>query len=175
MRSLDSDSMRENVAHSRGSGAFAQSQGAPTEEGAQQVVLEFLTFRLADDNYGIPVERVREIVRLRPITPVPRLPRAILGALALRGEIVQVVDLRIRLSLAEQEPGRASRLIILHGDDDRVTALLVDAVAEVLRVSDESLRPAQGASGSFVQQLAVRGTTFVSIIDVERVLDLDAQ
>jgi purine-binding chemotaxis protein CheW len=164
------DSTRERVA----SHPTPATSPAATEEGAEQVPSEFLAFRLAEDSYALPVERVREIVRLRPITPVPRLPEAILGALALRGEIVQVVDLRIRLGLAQQEPNRSSRLIILHGDDDRVAALLVDAVAEVLRVSDENLRPSQGSSSGYVRELAVRGTDFVSIIDVERVLDLDA-
>ena len=168
------DSTRDAVDLRRNSAAYAPSSNTSADEGAQQLLREFLTFRLADDNYGLPVERVREIVRLRPITPVPRLPKAILGALALRGEIVQVVDLRIRLGLAQQEATRSSRLIILHGDDDRVAALLVDAVAEVLRVSDEFLRPTQGGSSGFVSELAVRGTDFVSIIDAERVLDLDA-
>ena len=154
--------------------ALARASGQEAES-ANEVLLELLTLRLADDTYAVPVERVREIIRLRPITPVPRVPKVILGAVALRGEIVQVVDVRIRLGLARREATRENRLIILHGDDDRVSALLVDSVNEVLRVSAESLRPAQGASSGFVSELVVRGTEFVSIIDVERVLDLDAE
>ena len=145
------------------------------EETEQAVVLDLLVLQLGDEPYAVPVERVREIVRLRPITPVPRVPKAVLGAVALRGEVVQVVDLRVRLALEERESTRESRLIILHGDDDRGAALLVDSVRGVLRVPGESLRPAEGAADGFVSELALRGAEFVSILDIERILDLDAE
>ena len=108
--------------------ALARSTARGAEDLEPEVVLELLCFRLADGTYALPVERVREIVRLRPVTHVPRVPEAILGAVALRGEIVLVVDLRARLGLARSEATREGRLIILHGAGDRVTALLVDAV-----------------------------------------------
>jgi purine-binding chemotaxis protein CheW len=146
-----------------------------SEETEQAVVLDLLVLQLGDESYAVPVERVREIVRLRPITPVPRVPKAVLGAVALRGEVVQVVDLRVRLALEERESTRESRLIILHGDDDRVAALLVDSVCDVLRVPEESLRPAEGAADGCVSELALRGAEFVSILDIERILDLDAE
>jgi purine-binding chemotaxis protein CheW len=139
-----------------------------------ELLRELLTFRLADSPYAIPVERVREIVRLREITPMPRVPRAVLGVIALRGEIVQVVDLRMRLGLSTAEPGRASRVIVLHGDDDRVTGVLVDAVQEVLRVMEDAIRPASAGENAAVSELVTRGEEFVSIIDLDRVLDLDA-
>lgn len=155
--------------------ALARSTARGAEELEQDVVLELLCFRLADGTYALPVERVREIVRLRPVTPVPRVPEAILGAVALRGEIVLVVDLRVRLGLARPEATREARLIVLHGADDRVAALLVDAVRDVLRVSEESLQSPQDSSGGFVRELALRGDDFVSIVDVDRVLDFDAE
>ncbi len=138
-----------------------------------ELLRELLTFRLADSPYAIPVERVREIVRLRGITPMPRVPSAVLGVIALRGEIVQVVDLRMRLGLATTEPGRASRVIVLHGDDDRVTGVLVDAVQEVLRVMEDAIRPASAGENASVSELVTRGEEFVSIIDLDRVLDID--
>ena len=137
------------------------------------MLLELLTFRLADDTYAVPVERVREIVRQRPITPVPRVPVEILGVVALRGDIVQVVDLRARLGLEEGEAAAENRLIILHGDDNSDTALLVDSVRDVLHVAEGSLRATQ-TSGGFVSELALRDAEFVSIIDIERVLNFDA-
>jgi len=154
--------------------ARAASGGPQSREDAT-LLREFLTFQLAGDPYAVPVERVREIVRLRPITPIPRVPEALRGVISLRGEVIEVVDLRLRLGLTPTEPTRASRIIVLHGEDGRMSGLLVDAVTDVLRVTEEAIRTdGQGESGR-VGALCVRGDQFVSVLDFERVLDLAGQ
>ncbi len=135
---------------------------------------ELLSFRLGESPYAIPVERVREIVRMREITIVPRMPSWVLGVVALRGEVVQVVDLRMRLGLAPCEPSRRSRIIVLHGDDEAVTAILVDAVEAVLRIPEDSVSPASGSELGAVTELCEHGGEFVSLIDVDRVLEFCA-
>ena len=135
---------------------------------------QLLTFVLDGAPYALPVERVREIVRIRPITPMPRVPADVRGVISLRGEIVQVVDLRRRLSLEPVEPGRRSRIIVVHGGDGRVAGLLVDAVTEVLSVDEAALRGASSESGA-VDSLCVRGDEFVSLVDLDRVLAVDGQ
>lgn len=153
--------------------ALAREAAARREASVSEELQQLLTFRLDDSPYALPVERVREIVRIRPITPVPRVPVDVRGVISLRGEIVQVVDLRRRLGLATREPGRSSRIIVVHGGDGRVAGLLVDAVREVLSVSDEALRPASGDVGA-VETLCVRGEEFISVVDLDRVLAVDA-
>jgi purine-binding chemotaxis protein CheW len=138
---------------------------------APLVLRELLVFVLGESQYSIPVERVREIVRMRAITPVPRVPTEVRGVIALRGEVVQVVDLRMRLGLPAPEAGRRTRIIVLHGDDDRVTGILVDAVREVVRVPEDDVRPATGAEASAVSELFLAEEDFVSILDLDRVLD----
>ncbi len=133
---------------------------------------ELLAFRLADESYAIPVEQVREIVRMRPLTPVPRVPKEVIGVVSLRGEIVEVVDLRIRLGLASHRPVRRTRIIVLHGDAGKVTGLLVDEVTKVLRVSEAELKPATSSETDVVYALHRRGDEFISLMDVHRVLEL---
>ena len=149
----------------------AASGGASRDEAT--LLREFLTFSLAGDPYAVPVERVREIVRMRPVTPIPRVPAALRGVISLRGEIVQVIDLRLRLGLDAATPTRASRIIVLHGEDGRMTGLLVDAVTDVLRVTDEAIRSDGQGDAGHVAMLCVRGDQFVSVLDFDRVLDLD--
>lgn len=135
---------------------------------------EFVTFQLDGDSYALPIEAVREIVRLRPITPVPRVPAPIRGVISLRGEVVQVLDLRLRLGLSLQEPTRATRVMVLHGEDGAVTGLLVDSVRDVLRIPEEQMRSAAGGDNETVAALLVRGDEFVSLLDIDRVLALEA-
>jgi purine-binding chemotaxis protein CheW len=143
---------------------------------AEQVELrQLLCFVLDGSPYAVPVERVREIVRVRPIIPVPRVPADVRGVISLRGEILEVVDLRLRLRLHAAEVGRSSRIVVVHAADGGVAGLLVDGVAEVLSVSEDSLRTAAPAEGANVETLCVRGDRFVSLVDLDRVLKFDAQ
>jgi purine-binding chemotaxis protein CheW len=139
-------------------------------EGTVQVLRELLVFGLDGAAYAVPVERVREIVRMRELTTIPRAPGWLLGVVALRGEVVEVVDLRRRLGLGASTPDRSNRIIVLHGDADRVTGLLVDSVSEVYRIIDDEVLPAQGLDVTSVSEVCPRGEEFVSILDVERVL-----
>jgi purine-binding chemotaxis protein CheW len=143
------------------------------EESKPERIREFLSFGLAGATYAIPVERVREIIRLREVTPMPRVPACITGVVALRGDIVQVVDMRIRLALEMGAPTRRSRIIVLHGDNDRVTGIAVDSVQEVLRVNEEEIDTVPTLPSGVVSELCKRGDEFVSIVDLDSMLALD--
>jgi len=136
---------------------------------------ELLRLEVAGDVYAVPVERVREIVGLPPVTKVPRGPRALHGVISLRGEIFEVIDLRLRLGLPAAQPSRRSRILVLHADDGRAAGLLVDGVTQVLRVAEETLRPPASGASRFVAGLCRHGQRFVSLLDLDRVMDLDAE
>jgi purine-binding chemotaxis protein CheW len=144
-------------------------------DGESVAMRQLLCFLLDGSPYAVPVERVREIVRVRPIIPVPRVPAHVRGVISLRGEILQVVDLRLRLDLRAAETGRSSRIVVAHAADGEVAGLLVDGVSEVLSVPEAALRPAAAGEAGNVETLCVRGDRFVSLIDLDRVLKFDAQ
>lgn len=137
-------------------------------------VRQLLTFVLDGSPYAVPVERVREIVRVRPVTPVPRVPSDVCGVISLRGEILEVIDLRLRLRLRAGPSERASRIIVVHAADGGAAGLLVDGVTDVLSVPEDALRAA-GPESENVETLCVRGDRFISLIDLDRVLRFDAQ
>ena len=110
---------------------------------------------------------------MRPITPVPRVPAEVLGVISLRGEIIQVIDLRRRLGLTPEEAGRRSRIVVLHGEDEIAAGLLVDRVTDVLRVPRSKLRESCRGESEMVAELCASEGRFVSIIDLDRVLDCD--
>ena len=139
---------------------------APGEE-----MRQLLVFQVADASYALPVECVREIVRQRATTPIPRAPEDVCGVISLRGEILQVIDLRRRIGLEPSAPTRRARIVVVQAEDSGVAGLLVDGVREVLRTGQSSLQ-LQGGGDGMVAGLVRRGDAFVSLIDLERVLDL---
>jgi len=152
--------------------ARAALRTGPSEE--VELLHELLAFEVGDTPYAVPIERVREILRMRPITPVPRVPDVVRGVISIRGEVVEVIDLRRRLGLPPVEPDRRTRIIVIHGFDGRVTGCMVDRVQEVLRVPEGALRPAAEADAQNVLGLCKRGDRFVSMLDLDQVLDLGA-
>jgi purine-binding chemotaxis protein CheW len=105
------------------------STGAPSLAG------KYLCFRLGGEEYGVGILRVREILALQPITPLPRMPEHVRGVINLRGRILPVVDLRTMLGLA-QTPASATTCIVVIDAPQRSSntriGFLVDAVREVL-------------------------------------------
>ena len=154
---------------------LARSAANRTDEAeADEELLQLLTFELDGAAYAIPVDRVREVVRMRPVTPIPRVSKNVRGVISLRGEIIQVVDLRRRLSLEPIEPTRRTRIIVAHHSDGQLAAMLVDDVREVMRVAADTIRPVTASDSGAIEALCARGDEFVSIIELDRVLTFDA-
>ncbi len=133
-----------------------------------------LVFALDATLYALPVEQVREIVRKRPITPVPRLPAEVLGVISLRGQILQVIDPRARLGLTASRPGAPAKIVVAHDGEGRVAGILVDSVEEVVTVDEEGWCEAPGGQGSAVLGLSRHRGRFVSVLDPDRLMDADA-
>jgi len=151
----------------------AQAWSSDVDETDQEVLRELLVFELDGCAYAIAVERIREIVRMRELTFLPRSPDWILGVVALRGEVVEVVDLGRRLGLVGREPDRTSRIIVLHGDHERVTGILVDSVSEVFRVPEQDIMPAQSLDIGALSEVCRREDEFISILDPELALGFE--
>lgn len=131
---------------------------------------ELLVVEAAGSPYAIAVERVREIVRLATITRVPRAPVWLAGVVALRGEIVEVVDLRRRIGLPDASVTRSSRIVVIHGEDAGVAGILVDAVKGVLRAPEHDVLPTDGRDFRTVVEMVRTADGFVGVLDLERVV-----
>lgn len=108
---------------------------------------EFLTFRLGEEEFGVPIDQVREVLRAPPITEVPRAPAHVLGVVTVRGEIVAVIDARRRLGLGGADAA-AGRIVIVDAGDGPL-GLVVDTVANVVRLPRSSIEPCpQGISAA---------------------------
>jgi purine-binding chemotaxis protein CheW len=107
-------------------------------ESERQEELTFLGFFLDKWEYGLPIEIVREIIRMVEITPIPETPTFLAGVIDLRGEIVSIVDLRRRLGLAPKEYS-LSTPIIISDISGHTTGIIVDQVSEVLTATKSQI------------------------------------
>lgn len=105
----------------------------------------FLTFRLADEVYGVPILNVREIIELQEISPVPRASPWVRGVVNLRGRVLPVLDPKVRFGIGEVEASDLTVIIVLQSEDGRPFGVLVDEVLEVLRLEDDQISVAGAA------------------------------
>ena len=138
---------------------------------------QYLSFFLGGQEYATDILRVQEIKGWDTVTRVPYSPNYILGVINLRGAIVPVVDLRVRLALESASFDSATVVIVVRvaGErGERIVGLVVDAVSDVYSFSDENIQPPPEAVGSldqmFVLGLAKHEDKLVIILDIERLV-----
>ncbi|WP_348686286.1 chemotaxis protein CheW, partial [Rheinheimera aquimaris] len=133
-------------------------QSAKNSEAAD-TVLQWVTFKLQEETYGINVMQVQEVLRYTEIAPVPGSPDYVLGIINLRGNVVTVIDTRSRFGLEPAEVTENSRIVIIEAEK-QVIGILVDSVAEVvyLKSSEIDTAPNVGTeeSARFIQGVSNR-------------------
>lgn len=137
------------------------------------IMLQWVTFRLEEELYGINVMQVQEVLRHTEIAPVPGAPDYVLGIINLRGNVVTVIDTRRRFALMDREIDDNTRIVIIEVDG-QVVGLLVDSVAEVvyLRESEIEKAPEVGndESSKYIQGVVTRDTGLLILVDVNKLL-----
>jgi purine-binding chemotaxis protein CheW len=115
-------------------------------------VREFLAFVLSGELYGVELARIREIVSPPPITPIPRASREVLGVCSVRGLLVTVMDLRMKLRLEVLPATRRTRILLAESGSGEVVGLLVDEVRQVMRLTEPQVELATTALGGDVSE-----------------------
>lgn len=137
---------------------------------------QFLTFSLAGGDYGIGILQVKEILQYEALTQVPSIPDAIRGVINLRGAVVPVIDLAVKLGLPKTHIAKQSCILIVEislGDGGvTVAGIIADAVKEVLELSADQIEPPSALSTlirvDFLVGMAKVGKGFVLLLDVDR-------
>lgn len=146
---------------------------AGNTKGAEDPVLQWVTFRLENETYGINVMQVQEVLRYTEIAPVPGAPSYVLGIINLRGNVVTVIDTRLRFGLPTAEITDQTRIVIIEAEN-QVVGILVDAVAEVvyLRQSEIETTPNVGneESAKFIQGVCHKNDELLILVDLEKMM-----
>ena len=145
----------------------------PAEEKASEEVCQWVTFKLENETYGVNVMQVQEVLRYTEIAPVPGAPDYVLGIINLRGNVVTVIDTRLKFGLMPAEITDNSRIIIIEAEK-QVVGILVDSVAEVvyLKASEIDDAPSVGTeeSARFIQGVSNRKDDLLILVDLNKLL-----
>lgn len=149
-----------------------------TDAGAQlaQDAAEYLTFTLGAENYALDILKVKEIRGYEAVTKIARAPEFIKGVINLRGEIVPILDLRIKFAVGEAKYDEFTIVIVLNVHN-RYVGIVVDAVSDVISLHEQDIRPAPdfgvAFDSRFLKGLAQNHEQMVILVDIESLISSD--
>jgi purine-binding chemotaxis protein CheW len=130
-------------------------------------------FTIAGEKYAVDINSVYEIIRMQPVTRIPKAPFFVEGIINLRGKVVPIVDMRKRLGLGDIEQTKESRIMVVDSNGESV-GIIVDAVTEVLRIPADAVEPPSNiiitTASDYMLGIAKRDGDMIVLLDLNRVL-----
>ncbi len=134
---------------------------------------QIVIFELASELFGLQIATVESIIKLQPITQVPHTPGFVEGVTNLRGNVLPVIDLRKRFGFEPKTVDKDSRIIVVNADKIKV-GIIVDAVTEVLTISEQAVEPAPAITmtidSNFITGIVKITKNLVILLNLEKVL-----
>lgn len=141
---------------------------------------KYLTFSLAGEEYGIGILKVKEIIGLMPITPVPKTPEHIKGVINLRGKVIPVVDLRLKFGMEHAQSTDRTCIIVVEisSEGNKIAmGIVVDSVSEVLNVKSAEIEDTPNFGSkldtAYILGMAKSGQGVKILLDIDRVMSRD--
>lgn len=144
-------------------------------EVSEREIKQYIVVKIGSEQYGLDISYVDNIVRMQSITRVPKAQTYFKGIINLRGEIVPVMSIRLKMELADDEFTDASRIIILKIEEQGIIGIIVDEVKEVVELATDDIeRPTKTAKNdknSFISGIGKHGDELISLFDIGAVVD----
>lgn len=157
-------------------GRSAETAGKNARATNQQFTAKYLVFALAGEEFGIQISKVREIIGIQKITPVPQAPECVTGIINLRGKVIPVIDLRMKFALPQAEYAERACIVILGivmNETPIAAGILVDSVSEVLTIAssdiDECPRFTSDSESNYLFGMAKIKDRVTILLDIDRV------
>ncbi len=141
----------------------------------REISERYLAFSLCNEQYAIPLLQVKEVIALTDATPVPYAPAYFKGIINLRGQVISVIDLRVKLAFSKSDTGSETSIIIL---DLKPLCLgvVVDSINSVLALSQDEISPApeieSTIKGPHITGVARKGSKLTLMLDIREILDV---
>lgn len=141
-------------------------------------LIQLVSFMLANEEYGVEVLKVREIIRMPIITKMPNVPQHVEGIINLRGKVIPIISMRRRFGLLENENSSQTRIIIMDVSGN-LTGFTVDSVSEVIRIHSSEIQPppsmvlSGGIGQEFITGVINHAERLLIIMDIDRMFSDD--
>ncbi|XXJ19560.1 chemotaxis protein CheW [Desulfovibrio caledoniensis] len=139
-----------------------------------QELTQLVTFSIGDEEFGVNILQVQEIIRTMEITHVPRAPEFVEGVINLRGKVIPIVDMRRRFGLRSKEHDKYTRIIVIE-IDMIIVGFVVDSVSEVLRIPANSVQPpppvVAGMDSDYIDGVGKLDDRLLILLDLDSLLD----
>jgi len=139
-------------------------------------LLQLVTFSIGEEEFGVDILKVQEIIRTMEITKVPRAPQFVEGVINLRGKVIPIIDLRRRFSLHTRSHDSNTRIIVIE-ITQMIVGFVVDAVSEVLRIPVDTVEPAPpvvaGMDSDYISGVGKLHDRLLILLDLDRLLSAD--
>lgn len=141
-------------------------------------LLQLVTFSIGDEEFGVEILKVQEIIRMLEITKVPKAPAFVEGVINLRGKVIPILDLRKRFGLAERDHDKNTRIIVID-INSMIVGFIVDSVSEVLRLPASTVEPpppvVAGLDSDYISGVGKLEDRLLIMLDLNRLLSNDEQ
>lgn len=140
-------------------------------------LIQLVSFNLDQEEYGVDVLKVREIIRMPIVTRVPNTPHYVEGVINLRGKVIPIISMRKKFGLMEIDADKQTRIMVMDVSGD-LMGFIVDAVSEVIRISGSEIQPSPAVVASGIDQECIAGVInqaerLLVLLDLERMFSKD--
>lgn len=133
-------------------------------------VKQYIVVMIGNEQYGIDIRYIDNIVRMQKITRVPKVQSYFKGIISLRGEIVSIMSIRKKMDLEDDVYTNASRIIILKLEEKGLIGIIVDEVKEVVNLSEDEIEKASN-KGKFINGIGKHGNELISLLEISAIVD----
>ncbi len=134
---------------------------------------QLISFEVGEEEYGLDILRVKEVIRIREITRLPKAPSFVRGIINLRGDVIPIIDLRDKFGLASQEYTAMTRVIVADVDA-KLVGMVVDAASQVVRIPSDQIEPPPpivgGLSAEYIRGVGKLEEKLIILLNIDRIL-----
>ncbi|WP_031385823.1 chemotaxis protein CheW [Desulfonatronum thiodismutans] len=141
-------------------------------------LLQLVTFHIGEEEFGVEILKVQEIIRMMGITRVPKAPDFVEGVINLRGKVIPIIDLRTRFGMAAQDHDKHTRIIVIE-INSVIIGFVVDSVSEVLRIPADTVEPPppiiSGIESEYIRGVGKLADRLLILLDLDSLLSKGEQ
>ena len=134
---------------------------------------QLISFAIGDEDYGVDIQTVKEVIRHREITRLPKAPAFVKGVINLRGDVIPIMDLRERFNMEQQEYTSMTRVIVVEVDG-RSIGMVVDSVSHVIRIDESQIEPPPPCVGKiseeYIRGVGKVGEKLIVLLHITKIL-----